>query len=465
MRILLIYPNVNKEVLDWGDTGAIAEPIALEYIGAAAKLDGHDVSFIDLRLYRDQLEETLVEYRPEVIGVTGYSMHVLRCLEVCRIAKNLIPSCKTVVGGHHATIEPVDFFEPQIDYVVVGEGTHPFRKILDTLKKGMTEAKIPGVYSCVDGSYRYGGEQGPFNIDEIPLPDRSLVAADRENYFIDWMKPIALLRTSVGCPFRCSFCSLWRIMNGRYYTRNLDAVVEELRTINEKFVFFVDDELFINAKRMHLLAEKIEKSGIEKEYFAYCRTDSLIKHSELLKHWKGIGLKRLLVGVETIFDQEASLYNKRQKKDQVVQALQVGAKLGIHLLCNFIIHPDYTEKEFDELVRFIQDNGVEHPSFTVWTPLPGTGYPDNEILIRQANGRPDWDYFDLQHPVTRTRLPKEEFVRRFDKLYWLFISKYYTSDSPLTVEVLRKYKAAMKNPFATLAIRALRTAGRAPKKE
>jgi hypothetical protein len=80
MRVLLVYPNAKKEIIGWGDMGAIAEPIALEYVGAGARQDGHDVRLLDLRLHPDDLEKILEEFRPEVVGVTGYSMHVLRAL-------------------------------------------------------------------------------------------------------------------------------------------------------------------------------------------------------------------------------------------------------------------------------------------------------------------------------------------------------------------------------------------------
>ena len=99
MRVLLVYPNAKKEIIGWGDLGAIAEPIALEYLAAGARLDGHDVKLLDLRLHNEELDETLREFQPEVVGVTGYSMHVLRSLDICRRAKELVPGCVTVVGG------------------------------------------------------------------------------------------------------------------------------------------------------------------------------------------------------------------------------------------------------------------------------------------------------------------------------------------------------------------------------
>ena len=136
MRILLVYPNGNREIIGWGDLGAIAEPLALEYIAAGARLEGHDVQILDLRLHPDHLDLVLLAYQPDVVGVTGYSMHVLRNLTICRRVKQLLPHTRTVVGGHHATLLPEDFFEPYTDCVVVGEGVEPFRRILRVLDRG-----------------------------------------------------------------------------------------------------------------------------------------------------------------------------------------------------------------------------------------------------------------------------------------------------------------------------------------
>ncbi|MBM4312406.1 MAG: radical SAM protein [Deltaproteobacteria bacterium] len=438
MRVLLVYPNANTKVIPWGDAGAIAEPIALEYLGAVAVGEGHEVRLLDLRLHHDLLDETLDSFQPDLVAVTGYSMHVLRCLEVCRVAKERVPSCRTIAGGHHATLEPVDFFAPEVDYVVVGEGSRPFRAVLRELADQTPPAAIPGTYTRVEGTFRSGGPPLPFDFDAIPCPDRTLARDDRKDYYIDWMRPIGMVRTSIGCPYRCSFCSLWRIMGGRYVTRRGDSVVAELRTIPERYIFLMDDEPFIQAERMLRLADEIERAGIDKEYFAYCRVDSMLRQGDVMQRWRQIGMKRLLLGVETIFDEESIGYRKRQKREQVLRGLEAAARMDIQLMCNFIVHPDYSDREFDELTRFIEENRVEHPSFTVWTPLPGTQYDDASILVRQPNGRPHWDYFDLQHPVTGTRLPKEAFITRYFNLYMRFLSKYYASDGPMTLALLQR---------------------------
>ena len=462
MRVLLVYPNAKKEIIGWGDMGAIAEPIALEYVGAGARLEGHDVRLLDLRLHNEKLHETLAEYQPDVVGVTGYSMHVLRNLEVCRIAKQLVPACRTVVGGHHATLEPTDFFEPQLDHVVVGEGVRPFRRLLTLMQGGHPVRDVPGVWSRVDGEFRFGGEAQTYDIGSIPPPDRSLAPEDRASYFIDWMKPIALMRTTVGCPYRCTFCALWRIMDGRYFKREVDAVVEELKTIPERYVFFVDDEPFVDPRRMWRLAETIEKAGLDKEYFAYSRIDSLLRDLDLMRKWHSIGLRRLLFGIETVFDWELKEYNKRQQREEIVRGLAAAKEIGISLFCNFIVSPSYTKREFEELVKFIRENEVDYPSFTVLTPIPGTGSDYSAVVERQPNGRPNWDYFDLQHAVTPTAMPKDEFMREFDNLYQVFSWNYYSADSPLTVQSYKDRDERLREAYISIARRVLGGAASGP---
>jgi radical SAM superfamily enzyme YgiQ (UPF0313 family) len=426
MRLLLVYPNARRELIGYGDLGAIAEPLALEYLGAGARLDGHEVRILDLRLHPDDLDAVLDGFRPDLVGVTGYSMHVLRVLAICRRVRERMPTSRTVVGGHHATLMPEDFLVPEVDFVVCGEGVAPLRRLMTALEAGEPVRDVSGLWSRIDGRFVDGGEPPPFQVDDLPRPDRSLTAADRGSYFIDWMKPIALMRTTVGCPYRCSFCSLWKIMDGRYYLRDIGQVVDELAQIEERYVFLVDDEAFINAKRMARLAHAIRDAGIDKEYFAYCRIDTLLRHREVMELWHEIGLRRLFIGIEAPSDDQLEGFNKRLEVAQVEAGLQSAREIGIGVFGGFVVHTDYTASDFKRLERFIRHERIDYPSFTVLTPIPGTAALESfeAITEMQANGRPNWELFDLQHPVVDTRLPRPEFEQRYKNLYRVFSEKY-----------------------------------------
>lgn len=422
MRILLIQPDSRVELIGWGDMGAISEPLALEYIASAVSSADHDMELLDLRLHKGTLPERLEHFKPDLVAVTGYSMHVLRILAICREVKSALPDCRTIVGGHHATLLPEDFFAPEIDHVVCGEGVGPFRELILQLDDKVKTPMLSGSWTNIEGEFVKGPEAKEFEVDEIPLPNRHISLADRESYFIDWMKPIALMRNTVGCPYRCSFCSLWKIMDGRYYKRSVAQVVEELSSIEEEFVFLVDDEAFIDIKRMMELSREIEAAGIQKKYFTYCRIDTLLRSPELMQAWRKIGLERLFIGIESIRDADLEDFNKRLKVTQIEEGLSKARELGIQVFAGFIVHPDFKEKDFKRLVRFITHNKIDYPSFTIWTPLPGTDALEtfDDVIERQSNGRPNWDLFDLQNPVVKTHLGRDKFMKEYYNLHKTF---------------------------------------------
>ncbi len=430
MRVLLIYPDSKTELIGYGDLGAIAEPLALEYLAAGAIQDGHDVRLLDLRLHKNELESCLHTYTPDVVALTGYSMHVIRVLSIAEIARNLLPKCMIVVGGHHATLMPEDFFSPSVDFVVVGEGVSPFRKLLRRLTNYPEPVTaITGLWSRSNAASQQlllEAPQETVDLETLPAPLRNLAPEDRQFYFVDWMKPIALLRTSVGCPYRCTFCSLWRIMDGAYHIRAADRIVEELRGIAEHSVFLVDDEPFVNRYRMDLLASSIREAGIQKRYFAYCRIDTLVRHEETIRAWRTIGLERLFIGIEAVSDDLLQDYNKRLTLSQIEVGLKLARDIGISVFAGFVVDTKYTRRDFTRLKRFIEHYRIEYPSFTILTPIPGTpaltGF--DSITDRQENGRPNWASFDLQHLVTKTVLAPDEFMAEYKALYKTFGSAY-----------------------------------------
>jgi radical SAM superfamily enzyme YgiQ (UPF0313 family) len=427
MRLLLIWPKARTDPEWGGDLGAIGEPLALEYLGAGAMLDGHQVKILDLRLQPDELAAELAAFAPDVVGITAYSMQVRAALAVAGEVKRWRATCRTVAGGHHATFLPEDFFEPAIDYVISGEGVAPLRLLLRRLDGATPGDPIPGLWRR-DEAGVFGVEAAalPITAEGLPAPARELTRDVRHRYFIDWMTPVAFIRSSVGCPYKCSFCSLWKMTDGRYHRRNPDSFVEELRNIEEDFVFLVDDEAFINRRRMMTLAEMIRGAGLRKRFFAYARVDTILRQQDVLRAWRGIGLERLLVGIDGAFEKDLDVYNKGYHVPQIERALEVAQALGIEIIAQFVVNTDYTQKDFSRLVRFVEHHRIPYPSFTVLTPLPGTELLKSFdlVTVRQPNGRPDWDYFDTQNAVTATVLPPDEFRRAYRDLFRHFRGSY-----------------------------------------
>jgi len=447
MRILLIEP-AKSPISMAGEDVFLFEPLALEYVAAGVSSD-HEVRILDQRI-DDTVEETLDELRPDVVGITGYTVHANQIKRLAERAKNWNCEVLTVVGGHHATVAPRDFESEHIDLVVVGDGVDSFRDVVRRFEACESFAGIPGVWVNTGGGLQEGAPNPAKDLDDFPLPDRSLTAAYRHAYYSEYMKPLASIRTSKGCPFRCNFCALWKIADGKYLKREPEKIVEELTTIDEEFVFFADDESLVDAARMKRLAELIRESGIRKRYFLYGRSDTIAKHPDLLELWRDIGLERVFVGLEFFRDSDLEFINKGSTADNNRQAVRVLQDLGIDIYASFILRPEFTEEDFAEFRRYCRSIDLSFASFAVLTPLPGTDLYDqveDQLLTREP------EFFDFIHTVLPTKLPLEDFYEQYFRLYtktipfknvFAFMSKYRLKEIPATLVKFQRWSKRLR---------------------
>lgn len=418
MKILLVEPDKSPLVIG-GEDFSLYEPLALEYI-AAGVIENHEVEILDLR-FEKNLEDALKSFSPDIIGITAYTVHVNRVKELFNKIKKWDPDVLTVVGGHHATIMPEDFNSKDIDVIVIGEGVFTFREIVNRYEKGIVLEDIPGIAYSENGILRKSMPVDKVDLDEFPFPDRKLTAKYRNYYYSDWMKPLATMRTSKGCPYRCNFCAMWKLADGKYFKRSTDKIVEELETIDENHVFFADDESLIDVDRMRQLAELIKKKGIQKRYFLYGRSDTIARNEDLIKLWKSIGLERVFVGFEFFRNEDLKYINKRSTIEDNNKAVKILQDLGINIYASFIVRPDFTKSDFAELRTCVRKLKLDFAGFAVLTPLPGTDLFDE---VKSQIIMDNYDFFDFIHTVLPTELPLKEFYKEYLHLYKKGISRW-----------------------------------------
>ena len=411
MKILLIEP-AKAPLTIGGEDVFIYEPLALEYI-AAGVAKGHDVRILDLRLEKD-LQGIFADLCPDVVGITAYTVHVNTVKKLFEDIKGWNPKVLTVVGGHHATMVAEDFLSPFVDLIVIGEGVFAFQEIITRFERGESFDGIPGIaIPKGDRLVRTDG-QAIADLDHFPFPERRLTSKYRSHYYSEWMRPLASIRTSKGCPFRCKFCAQWKLAEGRYLRRNPESVVQELAGLAEEFVFFADDESLVDASRMKKLARLIKEAGIKKQYFLYGRSDTICRNPELLEMWRGIGLERVFVGLEFLKDEDLSYIRKGSTAGDNKKAIKILQDLGIEVYASFIVRQEFNKADFRALRQYCRELGLSFASFAVLTPLPGTDF--NEEVKDQLITR-DYDYFDFIHTLLPTALPLEEFYGEYYDLY------------------------------------------------
>lgn len=417
MKILLIQPFSSSDLMD---RVYLFEPLALEYLGAGVKLDGHTVQLLDARIDRD-IEGTVKELQPDVVGLTGFTSHLNIIKDIAHRIKKLRPTATVIVGGHHATVRPEDFNMPGIDVVVIGEGVCTLREVLAALAGNGDLSRIHGLGIPSAKGMTFTAPRPYTALDDLPVPDRELTAAYRGNYFSEWFKPLASIRTSLGCTARCNFCALWSITGGNYLRREPERVVEELKSIAEENVFFCDDESMCDTKRMDRLADLIDRSGIRKNYFLYARVDTIVRHPELFAKWAGIGLSQVFVGMEDFSDARLKAMKKGVTIAQQEEAARILDSLGIMMYASFMVDPDYSKEDFSALKSYVRKLKLKYATFTVMTPLPGTELYAS-AKDRLLTTKPEM--FDMLHALTPTQLPLSEFYQEMTMLYTKAVPMY-----------------------------------------
>jgi radical SAM superfamily enzyme YgiQ (UPF0313 family) len=411
MKILLIQPAKAPKTIG-GEDYFLYEPLALEYLAAGVEKD-HDVKILDMRIEKD-LQTVLTDFSPHVIGITAYTVHVNPVINLCKVIKMWKSEILTIVGGHHATVSPEDFSNPYVDLVVMGEGVFVFKEIMERLEKKKDFDGISGIAYNKRGEFMKFPPDPIHNLDSFPFPNRGLTSKYREQYYSEWMKPLASIRTSKGCPFRCNFCALWKLTGGKYLKREPEKIVEELFEIREEFVFFADDESLVDVVRMKHLANLIKESGIKKRFFLYGRSDTIAKHPELLKLWKEAGLERVFVGFEFFREDDLKYINKGSTINDNDNAIKILNDLGIEIYASFIVRPEFSKNDFKSFIKYCRSLGINFPSFAILTPLPGTDFYEEvkeQLIIH------NYDYFDFLHTILPTALPLKEFYQEFCTLY------------------------------------------------
>jgi radical SAM superfamily enzyme YgiQ (UPF0313 family) len=411
VKILLIEPAKAPRTIG-GEDIFLYEPLALEYLAAGVSKD-HDVRILDLRLEKD-LQAVVERSSPDVVGITSYTVHVNTVRKLFEQIKAWNPQVLTVVGGHHATVAPEDFASPDIDLIVMGEGVFTLKEIVARFERGEGFDGLPGVAFARNGALIKTEPPPVSDLDLFPFPDRRLTARYRPHYFSEWMKPLASIRTSKGCPYRCKFCALWKLAGGRYLKRQPEKVVEELAGLDEEFVFFADDESLVDAPRMKAMAALIRQAGIHKRYFLYGRSDTIARNPDLLELWRDVGLERVFVGLEFFRDEDLEDIHKGSTLRDNEQAVKVLQSLGIDIYASLIVRPEFTTADFAACAQYCRALDLDFATFAMLTPLPGTD------LYQEVKGQMithNYDYFDFIHTLLPTALPLKDFYEAYYQLY------------------------------------------------
>lgn len=425
MHVLLLRPVPGNDRFGLGPFFRV-EPLGLEYIAAALEARGHRTTVADLR-YSPPVERLIRATRPGVVGIA--CMHALETDEALALAERvrvLAPRACIVLGGHAVGAYPSPFFQPAVDALCVDDGEVVMPALVEAIERRAPIAGVPGVLEL--GDHRRNPRPGmevpsagsvpstaarsaPFELDRVPLPVRRDVDRWRRRYACLLFRPVWLIETARGCPFRCSFCSVWPLYDRSVRLRSIDSVCDDFAAVGPH-VFVADDLFWYQPARSLELARALRRRGIRKRWLlVQSRTDLVASHPELLEAWRPLAQDfDIFFGLEAATDEGLGGLVKDTTVDRTVEAVGVARDQGYGVTGNFVIDPAWDETDFERLWAFVERHGLGRAGFTILTPLPGTPYFET---MRPRLRAVRWSQYDMHHVLWEPRLG----ARRFFELY------------------------------------------------
>lgn len=445
MNILLINPPVpNKfKIFDYCDEAGrsaikkrvlIGPPLALNEL--AGVVPDENVYIVDqqeevnMNPEYDYIEDTvrlIKEFEPQVVGITCLTSQFNNVKRLLDVIKKCNSKILCTVGGIHASSAPEDFSDTRADIISIGLGKHSFLHIIKEFKKDGFDADfthIPGIAINNNGKLKYTKCLGEISYKEFMeeyflgdiMPNRELT--DRYQYLIpDAQKRMHYLCTSMGCTNKCNFCYLWKMTNGKYFHKEVDQIIKEIKTMdNYGVIRFADANTYGDMRRAEELFTRIKEEGLNRNhiFMGDVRADAVVRTPEIIKLSVDAGLRLVVCGLEATSDEELEKYGKGSGVKEIVEGLKILNELGVRVNGNYIVRPDYDERDFDRLRNFIEDNPIHNSTLTILTPFPGTEQwkeLKDQIVID------DFDYYNLTNCVLKTKLSEEQFYLQIAETY------------------------------------------------
>ncbi len=331
----------------------------------------------------DENWESFTYREADLVGITAFTASARRAYEIAALYRER--GVPVVMGGIHASMcsEEARRF---VDAVVIGEAESVWPQVVVDAEASRLSEVYRGEWSDLAG----------------------LVHPRRDLFHPDYM--FASVQTSRGCPMDCEFCSVTAFNGRRYRRRPPEEVLNELETVPQKMLFFVDDNIigYGNKSREQSLAlfRGMVERGLDKWWF--CQASLNFADDEEVLHWAGrAGCKMVFLGLEAEEVDGLVEVNKRLNLQRGVESYDEAFRrihrAGIAVLGAFIFGmdgdtPEKLRRRADYMIR----SDVDVMQTTYLTPLPGTRLFDqlqNQDRLLYTDFPQDWDRYDMTEVV------------------------------------------------------------------
>jgi radical SAM superfamily enzyme YgiQ (UPF0313 family) len=353
----------------------------------------HEVILIDGNAKAMTREELVQFCRDENVGLIGIGAMTRMVARAYKVADALRDAgFKVVMGGPHVTECPDEALgrdggKRHADAVALGEADDTWHLLVEDAANGCLKEIYKPEFDAKGNDIKPGLQEYPhipwetLDLEQFSLvpkffqPMLSKMGAGWGKFFV------VPIETGRGCPYGCEFCTVTGFFGDSIRFRTNESVVEELlrlkeRAKNEKgqiAVFFIDDNLAINKKRLKVLLRDIIDAGAQLPWVAQISAN-LLKDEELVDLISESGGKWIFIGMESIDPENMASVNKNfSKPGDYREVLERLAKRNIYAITSFIFGMDNdTTGVAKRTIKEIESWAPGLPVFGQLTPFPAT---------------------------------------------------------------------------------------------
>jgi anaerobic magnesium-protoporphyrin IX monomethyl ester cyclase len=494
-------PFMNRVLLFNPRSGRYKPRIPNSILSIASSIEGmHEYVIVDGNMETDpwdKIQSYLAEGGFSFFGCTSMPGPQLKqAIPVSQKIRELYPSIKIIWGGYFPSNQPKAVLNSgYVDFIINGPGEKSFPALLQALINNLPYERINNlIYKAGDAIIKTPKDD-LYDMDALPaLPYEKL------NQFYPLRRYLGktylgtrtiAYHSSMGCPFKCSFCAVVPIYNARWRGKSASMIYKDIRYLKDNYggnaIEFHDNNFFVSEKRTAEFSRLIINDNMI--WWGEGRIDTIDKYSDAtLSLMRESGCRMIFFGAETGNDEILKKMDKggTQTAEGIRRFAARMAKFDIIPEYSFVlgIPPDggsdsseQTMKQIDQDIAFIKEIKQINPRteiiIYVYSPVPTEGSDMYDRVIKSGFHFPEkledwispqWENFDLRkNPLTPWLTP--EMVNKI-KDFETVLNGYYptVSDMRLTGvkrKIIRnlaffRYKTGLyKKPYELKALQLL----------